>query len=194
MHSLLFLDKYFLRNRAIWPRFVFDWYFVYRNPGTKIKEPGTSSSFVFLHLLHNISFGIFRKIRGQMARFLKKYLSKNNKLCILLILEIQALKWCNIYLTDIWFKSYTWSKQIFWYKLSSFLPLKNTVLPRFRVSNVNIFFKTLYQIKAFNIFFVYRNPGTKIKEPGTSSSFVFLHLLHNISFGIFRKIKGDNLA
>ena len=25
---------------------------------------------------------------GQMARFLKKYLSKNNKLCILLILEI----------------------------------------------------------------------------------------------------------
>jgi hypothetical protein len=26
-------------------------------PGTKIKEPGTSSSFVFLHLLHNISFG-----------------------------------------------------------------------------------------------------------------------------------------
>ena len=39
--------------------------------------------------------------RGQMARFLKKYLSKNNKLCILLILEIYALKWCNIYLTDI---------------------------------------------------------------------------------------------
>ena len=92
--------------------------------------------------------------RGQMARFLKKYLSKNNKLCILLILEIQALKWCNIYLTDIWFKSYTWSKQIFWYKLSSFPPLKKTVLPRFRVSNVNIFFKTLYQIKAFNIFFI----------------------------------------
>ena len=26
--------------------------------------------------------------RGQMARFLKKYLTKNNKLCILLILEI----------------------------------------------------------------------------------------------------------
>jgi hypothetical protein len=25
--------------------------------GSKIKEPGTSSSFVFLHLLHNISFG-----------------------------------------------------------------------------------------------------------------------------------------
>ena len=36
--------------------------------------------------------------------------------------------------------------------------------------------------------------GTKIKEPSTSSSFVFLHFLHNISFGIFRKIKGDNLA
>jgi hypothetical protein len=34
-----------------------------------------------------------------------------------------------------------WSKQIFWYKLSSFPPLKNTVLPRFRVSNVNIFLK-----------------------------------------------------
>jgi hypothetical protein len=64
MYSLLFLDKYFLRNRAIWPRFVFDWYFLSRNPGMKIKEPGTSSSFVFLHLLHNISFGIFRKIKG----------------------------------------------------------------------------------------------------------------------------------
>jgi hypothetical protein len=47
-----------------------------------------------------------------------------------------------------------WSKQIFWYKLSSFPPLKNTVLPRFRVSNVNIFFKTIYQIKAFNLFFI----------------------------------------
>ena len=35
-----------------------------------------------------------------------------------------------------------------------FPPLKNTVLPQFRVSNVNIFFKTLYQIKAFNIFFI----------------------------------------
>jgi hypothetical protein len=35
-----------------------------------------------------------------------------------------------------------------------FPPLKNTVLPRFWVSNVNIFFKTLYQIKAFNIFFI----------------------------------------
>ena len=56
MYSLLFLDKYFLRNHAIWPRFVFDWYFLSRNPGTKIKEPGTSSSFVFLHVLHNISF------------------------------------------------------------------------------------------------------------------------------------------
>jgi hypothetical protein len=30
-----------------------------------------------------------------------------------------------------------------------FPPLKNTILPRFRVSNVNIFFKTVYQIKAF---------------------------------------------
>ena len=39
-----------------------------------------------------------------LRRFLKKYLSKNNKLYILLILEIWALKWCNIYLTDIWFK------------------------------------------------------------------------------------------
>ena len=39
-----------------------------------------------------------------MARFLKKYLSKNNKLYILLILEISTLKWCNIYLTDIQFK------------------------------------------------------------------------------------------
>jgi hypothetical protein len=35
-----------------------------------------------------------------------------------------------------------------------FLPLKNTVLPRFRVTNVNILLKTLYQIKAFNIFFI----------------------------------------
>ena len=61
MYSLLFLDKYFLRNRAIWPRFVFDWYFLSRNPGTKIKEPGISSSFVFLHLLHNISFGRWRE-------------------------------------------------------------------------------------------------------------------------------------
>jgi hypothetical protein len=51
MHSLLFFYKYFLRNCAIWPRFVFDWYFLSRNPGTKIKEPGTSSLFVFLHLL-----------------------------------------------------------------------------------------------------------------------------------------------
>jgi hypothetical protein len=32
------------------------------------------------------------------------------------------------------------------------------------------------------------------RATGTSSSFVFLHLLHNISFGIFRRIKGDNLA
>jgi hypothetical protein len=37
---------------------------------------------------------------------------------------------------------------------SGFPPLKNTVLPRFRVSNVNIFLKTLYQIKAFIIFFI----------------------------------------
>jgi hypothetical protein len=55
--SLLFLDKYFLRNRAIWLRFIFDWYFLSRKPGTKIKESGTSSTFVFVHLLHNISFG-----------------------------------------------------------------------------------------------------------------------------------------
>ena len=48
----------------IWPRFVCDWNFLSRNPGSKIKEPGTSSSFVFLHLLHNISFGIFWKIKG----------------------------------------------------------------------------------------------------------------------------------
>jgi hypothetical protein len=47
-----------------------------------------------------------------------------------------------------------WSKQIFWYKLSSFSPLKNTVLPRFRVLNVNIFLRTVFQIKAFNLFFI----------------------------------------
>ena len=46
---------------GIWPRFIFDWYFLSWNPGTKIKEPGTSSSFVFLHLLHNISFGRWRE-------------------------------------------------------------------------------------------------------------------------------------
>ena len=32
--------------------------------------------------------------------------------------------------------------------------MKNIVLPRFRVSNVNIIFKTVYQIKAFNLFFI----------------------------------------
>jgi hypothetical protein len=121
--------------------------------GTFTNDELVPGSFIFVPGFRDTKYQSKTK-RGQMARFLKKYLSKNNKLCILLILEIQALKWCNIYLTDIWFKSYTWSKQIFWYKLSSFPPLKNTVLPRFRVSNVNIFFKTLYQIKAFNIFFL----------------------------------------
>jgi hypothetical protein len=121
-------------------------------------------SFIFVPGFRDTKYQSKTK-RGQMARFLKKYLSKNNKLCILLILEIQALKWCNIYLTDIWFKSYTWSKQIFWYKLSSFPPLKNTVLPRFRVSNVNIFFKTLYQIKAFNIFFIVKFTSWKYLIP-----------------------------
>ena len=52
-----------------------------------------------------------------------------------------------------------------------FPPLKNTVLPRFRVSNVNIFLKTLYQIKAFNIFFIMEFTSWKYLIPFKSYTY-----------------------
>jgi hypothetical protein len=52
-----------------------------------------------------------------------------------------------------------------------FPPLKNTVLPRFRVSNVNIFLKTLYQIKAYNIFFIMEFTSWKYLIPFKSYTY-----------------------
>ena len=51
------------------------------------------------------------------------------------------------------------------------------------IKGFNLIYSLKRRKKRHLIPFLSRNPGTKIKEPGTSSSFVFLHLLHNISFG-----------
>jgi hypothetical protein len=90
-----------------------------------------------------------------LRRFLKKYVSKNNKLYILLILEISALKWCNMYLTDIWFKRVMRDQNK--YFDSNYRHFRDwKILSCHDLGyQMSIFKKkTLYQIKVFNIFFI----------------------------------------
>jgi hypothetical protein len=69
----------------------------------------------------------------------------------------------------IMFKSYTNKRTE--NTCPGFPPLKNTVLPWFRVSNVNILFKTLYQIIAFNIFFIMEFTSWKYLIPFKSYTY-----------------------
>jgi hypothetical protein len=82
----------------------------------------------------------------QMSIFKKKTVYQIEAFNLFFIMEFTSWKYL------ITFISYTNKRTE--NTCSGFPPLKNTVLPRFRASNVNIFLKTLYQIKAFNIFFI----------------------------------------
>jgi hypothetical protein len=139
MHSLLFLDKYFLRNRAIWPRFVFDWYFLSRNPETKIKEPGTSSSFVFLHLLHNISDFLNKKFNMQdIGPAPNNFLQDLLKLCSTGIYNILKFK------RNQWWDNENRTRHVFKYKhtkwsrwcITASLNYKNTMINRITMETV----------------------------------------------------------